>query len=129
MRHAIEVRHNSFATPEFIKLLRKHDIALVCADSVEWPRMMDLTSNFVYCRLHGSEELYASGYDKESLDQWATRVKDWASGSQPRDAECILEPSGSKRPRDVFLYFDNDKKVRAPADAQSLINRISTGER
>ena len=125
LRHAIEVRHKSFAVPEFIKLLKKHDIALVCADSVEWPRMMDLTSDFVYCRLHGSEELYASGYDDESLDRWAVRVMDWANGREPRDAERILDKVGAKRKRDVFVYFDNDKKVRAPVDAQSLIKRTS----
>jgi len=125
LRHAIEVRHKSFAVPEFIKLLKKHDIALVCADSVEWPRMMDLTSDFVYCRLHGSEELYASGYDDETLDRWAVRVMDWANGREPRDAERILDKAGAKRRRDVFVYFDNDKKVRAPVDAQSLIKRTS----
>jgi uncharacterized protein YecE (DUF72 family) len=125
LRHAIEVRHKSFAVPEFIKLLKKHDIALVCADSVEWPRMMDLTSDFVYCRLHGSEELYASGYDDETLDRWAVRVVDWANGREPRDAERILNQAGAKRKRDVFVYFDNDKKVRAPVDAQSLVKRTS----
>ena len=63
MRHAFEIRHDSFRTPEFISLLRHYNVALVCADTVEWPRLMDLTSDFVYCRLHGSEVLYASGYD------------------------------------------------------------------
>ena len=68
VRHAMEIRHATFATPEFVDLLRRHDVALVCADSVEWPRLMDVTSDFVYCRLHGSEELYASGYDEASLE-------------------------------------------------------------
>ena len=68
MRHAVEIRHNSFLVPEFIDMLRAHNVAFVCADTVEWPRRMDLTSDFVYCRLHGSEELYVSGYDDASLD-------------------------------------------------------------
>jgi uncharacterized protein YecE (DUF72 family) len=84
-----------------------------------------VTSDFVYCRLHGSEELYANGYDEESLDRWAERVMDWASGRDPRDAECIVDQRRPKRRRDVFVYFDNDKKVRAPVDAQSLMMRIS----
>ena len=84
---------------------------------------MDTTSDFVYCRLHGSEELYASGYDDAALDQWADRVVAWARGCEPADAER----AGGKarpRPRDVFLYFDNDAKVRAPQDAQGLMRRV-----
>lgn len=68
LRHAVEIRHPSFVDPEFIALLRRYDIALVCADTVIWPRLMDLTSDFAYCRLHGSEELYRSGYSDQALD-------------------------------------------------------------
>lgn len=125
IRHAVEIRHDSFRTPEWIELLRRHDIALVCADTVEWPRLMDLTSDFVYCRLHGSEELYASGYDAKSLDRWATRVRAWIDGREPRDAERIKPPTkGRRKPRDVFVYFDNDRKVRAPEDAAGLAERL-----
>lgn len=106
LRHAIEIRHDSFRSQAFIDLLRKHDVALVCADTVEWPLLMDVTSDFVYCRLHGSEELYASGYDAAALDTWAARVVAWAEGA-----------------RDVFVYFDNDAKVRAPVDAMGLMER------
>jgi len=126
LRHAMEIRHNSFVTPAFIELLRAYDVALVCADTVEWPRLMDVTSDFVYCRLHGSEQLYASGYDDEALDQWAARVASWARGEQPVDAELIIKPGESRmQPRDVFIYFDNDAKVRAPFDAQGLMARVS----
>ena len=125
LRHSIEIRHKSFVTPEFIDLLRTHNVALVCADTVEWPRLMDLTSDFVYCRLHGSEVLYASGYDDQSLDQWATRVVAWARGQEPADAERVIKNDEPKRAaRDVFVYFDNDAKVRAPFDAQGLTARI-----
>jgi uncharacterized protein YecE (DUF72 family) len=125
VRHAIEIRHQSFANEEFIGLLRQYNVGLVCADTPEWPRMMDLTSDFVYCRLHGAETLYENGYDDKSLDDWARRVTDWAQGCEPKDAERIIDQAGPKRPaRDVFVYFDNDLKVKAPVDAQALAARI-----
>jgi len=125
LRHCMEVRNKSFAVPEFIELLRKYDVALVCADTPDWPRMMDLTSDFVYCRLHGSEKLYVSGYDDASLDAWKERVVAWAQGKEPDDAERVIEKAGPKRAaRDVFVYFDNDAKVKAPVDAQSLMKRV-----
>jgi uncharacterized protein YecE (DUF72 family) len=123
MRHAFEIRNETFRSRAFIDLLRKYDVALVCADTVAWPRLMDLTSDFVYCRLHGSQELYASGYDDTSLDQWAARVVTWAKGGEPADAERI-GGKGRTRRRDVFVYFDNDAKVRAPFDAQALEQRV-----
>jgi uncharacterized protein YecE (DUF72 family) len=122
LRHAVEIRHSSFLTPAFIKLLRRDDIALVFADSVGWPYAEDITSDFVYLRLHGSEELYASGYSDEELNWWAARIKLWAQGLEANDA-CLVAPD-MKPPRrsgrDVFVYFDNDAKVRAPFDARSL---------
>jgi uncharacterized protein YecE (DUF72 family) len=123
MRHAFEIRHDSFRCQAFIDLLRAYDVALVCADSVEWPRLMDVTSDFVYCRLHGSQELYASGYDNAALDEWARRIKAWASGEEPEDAERINGKARARK-RDVFMFFDNDKKVRAPANAMELIRRL-----
>ena len=126
LRHAIEIRHQSFVVPAFVDLLRAQDIALVCADTVEWPRLMDLTADFAYCRLHGSEVLYTSGYDDAALDRWATRVAAWARGEEPADAERVIDAPGPRRPcRDVYVYFDNDAKVRAPFDAQQLISRVA----
>jgi uncharacterized protein YecE (DUF72 family) len=126
LRHAVEIRHESYRTPEFIRLLRECDIGLVCADAVEWPRLMDLTSDFIYCRLHGSKVLYASGYDKKSIDAWARRAVSWANGREPEDAEKVIaKPAPKRKMRDVYIYFDNDAKVRAPADALSLIRRFS----
>lgn len=124
LRHAIEIRHPSFVCPAFIEMLREHAVGLVCADSVAWPRLMDLTADFVYCRLHGSEELYASGYDDAALDIWAKRVADWVRGNEPADAERVLPASEARLPRDVFVYFDNDAKVRAPFDALGLRQRV-----
>jgi uncharacterized protein YecE (DUF72 family) len=125
VRHAMEIRHDSFVTPEFIHILRDNNVALVCADTVEWPRLMDVTSDFIYCRLHGSEQLYASGYDHQSLDTWAIRVAAWAQGGQAPAAE-LADPAHklTASPRDVFVYFDNDIKVRAPFDAQELMQRV-----
>jgi uncharacterized protein YecE (DUF72 family) len=123
LRHALEIRNESFRTEAFVNLLRKYDVALVCADTVEWPRLMDLTSDFVYCRLHGSEQLYASGYTDEALDRWAERAAAWANGGEPEDAERV-GGDGRKLARDVFVYFDNDTKSRAPFDAKALIERV-----
>jgi len=126
LRHAFEVRHESFRDRAFIDLLRRHGVALVCSDAVTWPRLTDVTADFVYCRLHGSEELYASGYDDAALDDWAARVTAWSSGREPRDAERIGAKPPTRR-RDVFVYFDNDAKVRAPPDALGLMRRLGLG--
>src|SRR5581483_995362 len=125
IRHAVEIRHDSFRTPDFIALLRKHRIALVCADTVDWPLLMDLTADFVYCRLHGSEQLYVSGYDEPALRKWATLVAAWAKGEDPKDAERVSHrPAPKRRRRDVYVFFDNDAKVRAPVDAARLIELL-----
>lgn len=121
LRHALEVRHDSFGTAAFIELLRKYNVALDCSDAIGWPRWMDVTADFVYCRLHGAEELYASGYDDRALRIWAQRVVDWSQGQEPETAERVIEEPGPKLPfRDVYIYFDNDKKIRAPYDAMRL---------
>ena len=127
MRHAIEIRHESFVCEEFIRLLRFHRVGLVVADTVEWPLLMDLTAGYVYCRLHGSEELYASGYDAEALDVWARRVVTWACGGEAYDGRRASKRDAPKRKsRDVYVYFDNDMKVHAPFDAEQLRARVDT---
>ncbi|HTQ96107.1 MAG TPA: DUF72 domain-containing protein [Candidatus Acidoferrum sp.] len=125
LRHAIEIRHDSFATPEFLELLRKYDVAIVCADTPDWPKITDVTADFVYCRLHGVEALYASGYDDKSLDQWADWVLAWAKGGEPATEKILKTKPPKAKARDVFVYFDNDVKVRAPFDAQTLMKRVS----
>lgn len=125
LRHAVEIRNDSFRKAECIELLREHQVALVCADTVEWPLLMDVTADFVYCRLHGSQELYASGYDDKALDEWARRVRAWARGGEPADAQRVLgSAKRSGKGRDVYVYFDNDAKVRAPVDAKGLAERL-----
>lgn len=123
LRHCVEIRNESFVVPEFVSLLRAHDIGLVVADTVEWPLLMDVTSDFVYCRLHGSEQLYASGYGDDALDVWAERVVKWARGEQAEGRRASVE-TADVRARDVYVYFDNDAKVRAPFDAQGLRARV-----
>ncbi len=124
IRHAMEIRHESFRDPAFVALLRKHDIALVCADTVEWPLLMDLTSDFVYVRLHGSTELYRSAYGRPALKRWASRVAAWRDGKPMTDGHFISAKQPRRRRRDVFLYFDNTDKLQAPKDALSLMRML-----
>jgi len=126
LRHAIEVRHDSFIDPGFIALLRRHRVALVVADTAgRWPLLEDLSADFVYLRLHGDKELYASGYSDAALDHWARRIATWRDGRQVADARLAstaLAPRRAKR--DVHVYFDNDVKVHAPYDAAHLAARL-----
>lgn len=108
LRHVLEVRHESFRTPEFCEVLRAHGIGMVVSDSAgTWPMFDEVTADLVYVRLHGDQELYASGYGAEALGRWADKVRAW-------DAEGL----------DVFVYFDNDIKVHAPFDAISLADLL-----
>lgn len=126
MRHAMEIRHESFNDPAFVKLLRKYKVALVIADTAgKWPDFEDVTADFVYLRLHGEKALYAGGYTDEALDDWAGRIRAWTTGGQPKDAKLILDAVPPKRAsRDIFCYFDNDIKVHAPFDARRLLARL-----
>ena len=127
LRHAVEIRHESFLHASFIDLLRDHNIALVVAETArKWPLTHDVTSDFVYVRLHGDKELYRSGYGDKALDRWAKRIAAWRRGAEPDDAQKASRrrPPTSK-PRDVFCYFDNtDVKLRAPVDAQTLMRKL-----
>jgi uncharacterized protein YecE (DUF72 family) len=126
LRHAMEVRHESFVDEAFVALLRRHDVALVVADTAgNWPYREDVTSDFLYLRLHGESELYASGYTEEALERWAARIRRWAEGGEPEDARRIASAAPQSRAdRDVYCYFDNDAKVRAPFDAQRLMQKL-----
>jgi uncharacterized protein YecE (DUF72 family) len=123
IRHAVEIRDESFTVPKFVELLREHDIGLVVADTVAWPLLVDGTSDFVYCRLHGSEELYVSAYGDAALDEWANRIAAWATGSQA-EGRRAYEVCAEVRPRDVYVYFDKDAKVHAPFDAGRLQQKV-----
>ncbi|MDT0349688.1 DUF72 domain-containing protein [Pseudonocardia charpentierae] len=124
LRHALEVRHESFRDPVFVALLRAHDVALVVADTAgTFPYLEDVTAGFVYVRLHGDTELYTSGYSPEALDRWAGKVRAWLAGESPV-GEHTVAPPAPRTPRDVFVYFDNDVKVHAPFDAIGLAQRV-----
>jgi len=122
LRHALEVRHPSFVDPALVALLRRHGVALVVADTAgRWPLIEDVTADFMYLRLHGDKELYASGYDDRALAHWAQRIDLWRHGRQPPDARVASKRPAPKRARrDIFCYFDNDMKVHAPYDAARL---------
>jgi len=125
IRHAFEVRHESFMTDEFMDLLREYDAALVFSDAADdWPYAEDVTADFIYIRLHGAEETYASGYGDAALESWASRISKWSNGSEPRDARRVNGPAKKRKSRDVYVYFDNDRKVRAPYDALDLARRL-----
>jgi len=124
IRHAVEIRNESFAVPEFVELLREHEVGLVVADTVAWPLLVDETSDFMYCRLHGSEELYVSAYTDAALEAWADRIAAWATGKVAKGPR-VCEACTDGLPRDVYVYFDNDAKVHAPFDAQRLQQMIA----
>jgi uncharacterized protein YecE (DUF72 family) len=126
LRHAVEIRHESFVDEAFIALLRKYKVAMVVADTAgKWPNYEDVTADFMYLRLHGDKELYASGYSEEALDRWADKIRAWTAGKQPGDARLISSKVPPQRAsRDLFCYFDNDIKVHAPFDARKLIDKL-----
>ena len=127
LRHAVEIRHDSFRDPAFIAMLRRYNVALVVADTAgRWPQCEDVTADFVYIRLHGDEELYASGYGDAAIAAWAARIDAWRRGKQPEDAQLVSPAAPpKKKARDVYCYFDNDIKVHAPYDAQRLIKAVA----
>ncbi len=129
LRHALEVRHASFQTPEFVELARQHDIAIVVADTAgKWPLIEDVTSDFIYVRLHGDEELYVSGYTADALRAWEKKLRIWHRGANLPAAHRLSSPAPSRaQGRDIFVYFDNDVKVRAPYDAMTLAHRLGVG--
>jgi uncharacterized protein YecE (DUF72 family) len=125
VRHAIEVRHKSFADSAFVALARKHKVAIVYADSNDYPAIADDTAGFVYARLMRTEEEQATGYPAAALDQWEERARMWAAGGVPADLPRVEESGATHgKPRPVFLFFIAGAKVRAPAAAQALIERL-----
>lgn len=117
VRHAIEVRHESFADPAFVELLRAHNVALVVADTAAWPSL-DPTADFIYCRLQGAPG--SDHYETADLERWATRVRTWADGKPMADGPLLAPPEASPKPRDVFVHFVSTDKVHAPRNAMTL---------
>ncbi|MEO7952980.1 MAG: DUF72 domain-containing protein [Polaromonas sp.] len=127
LRHVVDVRHESFMTPDYLALARRYRVATVFADAEKFPSFADLSGDFVYARLMQSDAALATGYADAALDAWAGRARRWAAGSAPDDLPSLEEPSENSAPRDVFIYFINGAKERAPAAAMALLARLGIG--
>ncbi len=123
LRHALEVRHDSFRDPRFVDMAREAGAAVVFADGEGRPVIADLTADFAYARLMDAREDIETGYDDAALDLWATVAKEWEAGRPPEGID-LLTPPAETGPRDVFVFMINGAKVRAPAAAQALISRL-----
>jgi len=124
LMHVIEVRHESFFVPEFAALLREQNVAVVFADSDEYPAIADVTADFVYARLQKTKEDNETGYSTTDIGRWADRTRLWASGGTPDDLPQIEKQKTAKTKRTVFAYMISGAKVRAPAAAMALIERL-----
>jgi uncharacterized protein YecE (DUF72 family) len=125
LRHVVEARHDSFVTPEFIALLRSFAVAGVYAEHESYPEFADLTADFVYARLQKAKDTVRTGYPSRALDTWTARLQAWAEGSEPGDLPRIdRRHRPEKKPRDVFAYVIHEGKLRAPAAAMALIERL-----
>ena len=126
LRHVVEVRHASFCTAEFVALLRTFALPVVFADHAAYPSLADLTGDFVYARLQRGQDDIATAYPPKDLDAWAGRLKLWAQGGAPDDLPRVAAAEKPKpAPRDVFCYVIHEGKVRAPAAAMALIERLN----
>jgi uncharacterized protein YecE (DUF72 family) len=126
LRHVVEVRHDSFRDAAFVKLIRAFNVAVVYAEHATYPGIADVTSDFVYARLQKGQDEIPTAYPPKALDAWAGRVRTWAQGGAPDDLEKV-DPAHKlkKTPREVYAYFIHEGKVRAPAAAMALIERLS----
>ena len=126
LRHVVEVRHDSFRAPDVLALLRERNVGLVYAEHVTYPEMADVTADFVYARLQKGSDAIETAYAEADLDAWAGRLKTWAAGGEPADLPRIdAAHVPAKTARDVFAYVIHEGKVRAPAAARALIQRVS----
>ena len=121
VRHAVEVRHESFADPAFIALMRAHNVALVVADTDRWPTL-DPTADFIYCRLQGAPG--SDHYEPADIDRWAARVRAWADGRPMTDGPFVVASETDPMPRDVFVHFVSTDKEHAPRNAMALAERL-----
>lgn len=120
IRHAVEVRHDSFKCEEFVALCRKHGVAIVFAADSEFPLIGDVTADFVYARIMGTQAKEKLGYPPVILKTWATRAQDWAKGESPKET-LLVAPAAPQKKRDVFLFVISGAKEKNPAAAQAII--------
>jgi len=124
LRHAVEVRHGSFRSPDFITLARQHGVAVVVAADSDYSQIADATAPFVYARIMGTTAKHELGYSDAALSLWAARARTWATGAAPDGLDYVEPQSASGKPRDVYLYVISGHKVRNPAAAHALIQRL-----
>ncbi len=125
VRHAVEVRHESFCSPDFTAMLKEHGIAVVIACDSRYPQIADLTAPFVYARIMGTSDAVEAGYTPKELDQWSRRARAWAEGKIPSGLRTIGPAKGDDKPRDVYLYVISGHKPHNPAAAIALIERVA----
>jgi uncharacterized protein YecE (DUF72 family) len=125
LRHVVEVRHESFRTPEFIALVREYEIGVVIAGDSSYPQIADPTVPFVYARIMGTQAKESTGYAEAALNRWAERAKSWSAGRMPADLEYVESQHKDGKPRDVYLYVISGHKVHNPAAAMAMIQRVS----
>jgi uncharacterized protein YecE (DUF72 family) len=125
LRHTVEVRHDSFRTPAFAALLRRFKVPVVFADHATYPAIADVTGDFLYMRLQQGADTITTAYPPKQLDAWAARARTWAEGGEPGDLpKADPDHSPKRQPRDVFMYVIHEGKIRAPAGAMALIERL-----
>jgi uncharacterized protein YecE (DUF72 family) len=127
IRHAVEVRHDSFKDKAFIALCRKHGVAIVFAADGEFPLIADVTADFVYARIMGTRAKQKLGYPRPMLTTWAERATDWERGQSPKSSMLLAKPAPRKK-RDVFLFVISGAKERNPAAAQAIIAALGAGK-
>jgi uncharacterized protein YecE (DUF72 family) len=125
IRHVVEVRHDSFRSPAFVALLRKFSVPVVFAEHAKYPGIADLAGDFVYARLQKGDDKIETAYPLKDIDAWTARARTWAKGGEPDDLPRVDKSSAGKQPRDVFVYFIHEGKVRAPAAAMAMIERLA----
>lgn len=125
LRHAVEVRHETFLHPNFVEMCRAAGVAIVFADSPKYPQIADMTADFVYARLQDAREEETTGYSPDALDRWAGIARSWAAGESPADLQYISPTQSGPKSRDVFIFMINGAKVRAPAAAQDFLQRLA----
>jgi uncharacterized protein YecE (DUF72 family) len=124
LRHVVDVRHESFMSPDYLALARRYKVATVFTDADKFPSFADLTGDFAYARLMMSDADLETGYEEGALDAWAERARQWAVGGAPADLPALEEAPEKSKPRDVFVYFINGAKERAPAAAMAFLSRL-----
>ena len=127
LRHVLEVRHDSFKTPEFIRLLRQFEMPVVFTDHMRYPNIADVTGDFIYARLQRGEDTIVTAYPPQHIAEWAARLRAWAQGRAPDDLPLVddqAQATAKAAPRDVFAYVIHEGKVRAPAGAMALIEEL-----